>query len=204
MNWLAHTLLSTKKIDYQLGNILADPLRGRAWTGASEALINGMNMHKAIDQFTDNHPILSSSKTKLGADGHLKGVVLDLLFDHLLSQSWEQYAALSLDAYLKNFNNKALKVAVDFPERPQKIVSRMAQTDLLGQYKTFNDLIAALGRIDRRLSARARAKETASQYITVLTEQYEPLKSDFNVFFPELIHFFKHHQLGSLTDHFLK
>ena len=134
----------------------------------------------------------------------LKGVVLDLLYDHFLSQSWEQYVVLTLDEYLKIFNHNAIKAAFDFPVRAQKIVLNMAQTDLLGQYKTFNDLIAALGRIDQRLTARTQAKETASQYSAVLAEQYEPLKSDFNVFFPELIHYFKHHQLGSLTDHFLK
>ncbi len=104
MNWLAHSLLSKRHIDYQLGNILADPLRGAAWPHASEAMKEGMQMHKSIDKFTDQHPLIAVSKARLGADGHLKGVVLDLLYDHFLSQSWASFSAVSLTAFLQTFN----------------------------------------------------------------------------------------------------
>lgn len=30
MNWLAHVLLSENHIEYQLGNLLTDPLKGKA------------------------------------------------------------------------------------------------------------------------------------------------------------------------------
>ena len=203
MNWLAHTLLSKKEIDYQLGNVLADPLRGAAWVGASGALREGMKMHQAIDKFTDKHPILSCSKKKLGADGHLKGVVLDLLYDHFLSQSWEQYSAVELDKYLMKFNQQAFVSSRHFPLKAKTIVGRMAATNLLGKYQAFDGLVHALERIDLRLSARALAKETASQYIPVLEQQYDHLKTDFDAFFPELVDYFKSHKLGSSTDHYL-
>jgi acyl carrier protein phosphodiesterase len=203
MNWLAHTLLSKKNIDYQLGNVLADPLRGAAWVGSSQSLREGMKMHRAIDKFTDKHPILSNSKSKLGADGHLKGVVLDLLYDHFLSQSWEQFSTVELNDYLLAFNQQALVSSRQFPSKAKTIVGSMATTNLLGKYQAFDGLIQALERIDLRLSARTHAKETASQYIPVLEQQYDHLKADFDVFFPELVVYFKRHKLGSLSDHYL-
>jgi len=203
MNWLAHTLLSKKNIEYQLGNVLADPLKGVTWPGASQAMIDGMMMHKAIDHFTDKHSILSASKSKLGADGHLKGVVLDLLFDHFLSQSWQQFSAVALDQYLMVFNHQAFISSRQFPDKAKTIVARMAETNLLGNYQAFDGLVVALERIDLRLSARTLAKETATQYIPVLEQQYDGLKADFDVFFPELVAYFKTHELGSVSDHYL-
>ncbi|MGJ8664056.1 MAG: ACP phosphodiesterase [Marinicella sp.] len=203
MNWLAHTLLSKKNIEYQLGNVLADPLKGAAWQGASEALREGMKMHIAIDKFTDKHPILSASKSKLGPDGHLKGVVLDLLFDHFLSQSWDTYSPMELDEFLIRFNQRAFVASRVFPSKAKTIVARMAETNLLAKYQAFDGLKHALGRIDARLSERTLAKETATQYIPVLEVQYDDLKSDFDAFFPQLVRYFKNHKLGSDHNHYL-
>ncbi len=203
MNWLAHSLLSKKDIDYQLGNILADPLKGVAWPGASQPMVHGMRMHRAIDKFTDKHPVVSTSKSRLGDDGHLKGVVLDLLYDHFLSQSWDVYSAIELDQFLLVFNQQALATSRDYPDRAKTIVGRMAATNLLGQYKSFDDLIQALRRIDSRLSVRVKVKETATQYIPVLEQEYRLLKTDFDLFFPQLINFFKSHQLGGGNNHYL-
>ncbi len=202
MNWLAHTLLSKCNIDYQLGNVLADPLKGVSWQGASQAMVNGMQMHKAIDKFTDHHELLRVSKNRLGDSGLLKGVVLDLLYDHYLSVEWSTYCALSLNQYLSEFNQNAQSTLRSFPDRPKTIVGRMAETNLLGKYQDMAGFKAALGRIDLRLSERLRAKETASQYLPVVEQQYEALRTDFNAFFPQLIDHFKQHRLGSLNDHY--
>jgi acyl carrier protein phosphodiesterase len=203
MNWLAHTLLSIRDIDYQLGNVLADPLKGRAWHGAKKAIEQGMMMHKVIDKFTDKHHLVTESKARLGRDGHLKGVVLDLLHDHFLSQNWGQFCAWSLDEYLTQFNGKAFQASTFYPPKPQRIVSKMSLSNLLGQYQTFEGFIQALCRIDQRLSERAKVKETASQYIGAVEQNYPNLQDDFLQFFPELADHFKNHSLGSQTNHFL-
>lgn len=203
MNWLAHTLLSRKNIDYQLGNVLADPLRGRAWQDACDALRTGMKMHQSIDKFTDTHALIANSKSRLGQKGHLKGVVLDLLHDHFLSLNWDLYCRWELDFYLERFNHKALQAVQQYPVRPQKIITRMVESNLLGRYRTLEDLLTALQRIDQRLKSRTREKESASQYIDVIVLEYEGLLADFLSFFPQLIEHFKSHKLGSETSHYL-
>ncbi len=39
MNWLAHIFLSENHIEHQLGNLLTDPLKGKAWEGASDRIL---------------------------------------------------------------------------------------------------------------------------------------------------------------------
>jgi len=41
MNWLAHVFLSENHIEHQLGNLLTDPLKGKAWEGASTRIYAG-------------------------------------------------------------------------------------------------------------------------------------------------------------------
>ena len=83
MNYLAHTVLSKNSIEYQLGNLLADPLKGKRWEGASDEHYAGMRMHAAIDMFTDANKTISLSKSRLRKKGYLKGVVIDT---HLYSR----------------------------------------------------------------------------------------------------------------------
>ncbi len=90
MNWLAHILLSKRNIEYQLGNLLADPFKGKLWPAANQALLDGVQMHKSIDMFTDSHETVVQCKARLGTKGYLKGVVVDLLFDHFLSPQFDQ------------------------------------------------------------------------------------------------------------------
>mgnify|MGYP000564575372 CR=1 FL=1 len=65
MNWLAHLFLSEQNVDFQMGNILADPLKGKLWEGSSLQLKKGMAVHKIIDAYTDSHKIVSKSKASL-------------------------------------------------------------------------------------------------------------------------------------------
>ena len=60
MNYLAHIFLSENDIYFQLGNYLADRLKGRAWEDAHPNIIKGMQTHKIIDKFTDEHPLFYS------------------------------------------------------------------------------------------------------------------------------------------------
>ena len=84
LNWLAHVFLSELNIDFQIGNFLADPLKGRVWENASDEIKKGMQTHKKIDSFTDSHEIISCSKKRLRERGLLKPVIVDLTYDYLL------------------------------------------------------------------------------------------------------------------------
>ncbi len=86
MNWLAHLFLSEQNVDFQMGNILADPLKGKLWSDASVELGKGMSVHKIIDAYTDSHKTVAKSKASLRKKGLLKAVIIDLTHDYFLTK----------------------------------------------------------------------------------------------------------------------
>lgn len=202
MNWLAHLLLSKREIEFQLGNILADPLKGKLWEGASLSIEHGMKMHKSIDMFTDSHALVSTSKSRLGEKGYLKGVIIDLLYDHFLAVSWDSYANITQSEFLASFYAGAIQASKHYPSEARSIVVKLVESDQLAKYNEFEGFVEALNRIDSRLSPRIIAKDSASNYVAVVEREYVNLKLDFDQFFPELISFFKNHELGS-SDNYL-
>jgi acyl carrier protein phosphodiesterase len=187
MNWLAHILLSENHIEHQLGNLLTDPLKGRAWEGASQRVLYGIDMHMRIDRFTDTHPIVSKSKAKLTKRGHLKGVVLDILYDHFLSKHWDRYCTIPREVFLEDFRFDAMRAIYDYPAEAQSVISRVVGTKQLSSYIHMRGVVDAFERIDYRLSSRARSKDTASRYIPLIAEHKEYLEEVFLDFFPELM-----------------
>lgn len=204
MNWLAHIVLSRRDVEFQLGNVLADPLKGRAWPGASPAVIEGMLMHKAIDRFTDAHPQIAIAKSRLGGSGLLRGVALDVIYDHFLSIRWDRYVRVSADAFLNTFHQDAMVIAGTMPERSRVFVERVVQSEMLSSYADVQGVATALKRVDGRLSARLKARETASEYMEAFLAEYDHLLADFDQFFPDLVAFFDWHPLGGLEEGYLR
>jgi len=188
MNWLAHVLLSEKHIEHQLGNLLTDPLKAKAWEGASERVHRGIMMHMHIDSFTDKHPIVSESKASLTPRGHLKGVVLDILYDHFLSLHWEKFCTIPREKFLEDFRGKAL-VAIedDYPDKAKDVIKRVVANRQLSSYEHMDGVVAAFERIDNRLSDRALSKDNCRRYIPLIADNRKELENNFLVFFPELM-----------------
>jgi len=187
MNWLAHVFLSPKQIDYQLGNLLADPLKGNAWEQASEAFVTGMTLHNIIDTYTDSHPIVSESKALLTQRGHLKGVVLDILYDHFLSVHWQRFSVSDRRRFLEGFRKRALKACGGFPPYAKEVVIRVVENRQLDSYVTMDGVKRAFMRIDNRLSDRAKSKDTMMYYLSLIQIHHAELEAMFLVFFPDLM-----------------
>lgn len=186
MNWLAHILLSENNVDFQLGNVLADPFKGKLWDGASKGVESGINMHKRIDVFTDSHSSVSASKSRLGDKGYLKGVVVDITYDYFLSKHWGTYSSVGLSEFLAGFYQEALVVSSRYPDAERDFTRRMIESNWLASYGSLKGLESAFKRIDARLSDRIRKRECASDYLPKIVSQLGQLESDFLTFFPDL------------------
>ncbi|WP_154222835.1 ACP phosphodiesterase [Marinicella rhabdoformis] len=203
MNWLAHVLLSKRDVEYQLGNLLADPMKGRVWDGAPQSIEQGMLMHKAIDAFTDSHAVVAKSKSRFEFKGYLKGVVVDLLYDHFLAVHWQSFSETPLDNMLAIFHQESDLLIADFPPKAHRVISRVIETNMLGSYAEFSGFVAALLRVELRLSDRIKAKDSMNHYVPTIESTYEQFESDFLQFFPQLIEHFKNHPLGSQSNNYL-
>lgn len=204
MNYLAHTLLSKNNIDYQLGNLLADPLKGKRWDGASDELYAGMRMHASIDIFTDANPIISLSKSRLREKGYLKGVVIDMLYDYFLSKHWHLYVEQDLSSFVQSFNENALFKLDEMPNKASNFIERIASNNVLEKYTDIEGLSQAFRGIDKRLSSKLIAKESTESYIPDVMSQYDTIEQDFLEFFPMLITMFVEKSGARSNEHFFK
>ena len=187
MNWLAHVFLSPPAIEYQLGNLLADTTKGRCWPHAHPDICHGMALHQAIDTFTDAHPEVRESKRLLASKGALKGVVLDVLYDHFLSLHWARYCKIDRERFLRRFRARALKTCHTFPPDARHVVKRVVASRQLQSYASMEGVKRAFMRIDNRLSARLRQKDGMMAYLSLIGYHRDALEAAFLHFFPDLM-----------------
>jgi acyl carrier protein phosphodiesterase len=187
VNWLAHVFLSENHIEHQLGNLLADPLKGRAWDEATPMFAKGLETHKRIDTFTDKHLLVRQSKRRLKNRKYLRGVIIDIVYDHLLTVHWKKYASQEFELFTADFRNQAPLQIDAYPEKAKHIINRVVDIKLLSSYSDLKGLGEGFKRIDKRLSARVLAKESAFGYLPLVADELHNIELDFLEFFPELM-----------------
>ena len=189
MNWLAHVFLSENHIEHQLGNLLADPLKGRTFDGATPMFTKGLQTHLHIDTFTDAHPLVRQSKQRLQGRKYLKGVVIDIVYDHLLTKHWEKFSSTEFIKFTAKFREQAPLQIDQYPEKAKTVINRVVEIKLLSSYADLKGLGEGLKRIDRRLSERVLAKETTFGYLPLVAKEMPHIEQDFLKFFPELMEY---------------
>src|SRR3954454_21954788 len=104
MNWLAHVYLSEPRVEFQLGNLLADIVKRPERTEFGDDFVRGAERHRAIDAFTDAHPVVRRSRARISAPyRRFSGVLVDIFYDHLLASTWNRYADVSLETFTAEF-----------------------------------------------------------------------------------------------------
>jgi acyl carrier protein phosphodiesterase len=204
MNWLAHIFLSENNVEYQHGNLLADFLKGRSWEHASDAFKSGLKAHHAIDHFTDSHPLVSRSQSRLGKRGYLKGVVIDIVYDHLLANNWHEFSSITYTEFIDRFNRESESTYGSYPENARIFLSRLVASGHLMEYCSFSAVEKSLRRIDTRLSQRVLKHESASDYLPMARIRLSEIEEDFLAFMPELIGHFKTLSDVSQDSHWIK
>ncbi len=87
MNYLAHFLLSGESTSILVGNFIGDLVRGNQFSTLDPAIQRGIMLHRAIDRFTDAHPVVRRSKQRAQAvTGRYASVVIDVFYDHFMAR----------------------------------------------------------------------------------------------------------------------
>lgn len=188
MNWLAHVSLSPHTApQQQLGNLVADLVKGRVWDGASSGVIQGLADHQRIDLFTDAQPVVKRSRMRLGEKGRLRGVALDIVYDHFLTRHWESFFPEPLSVFSERFYKQVRGIVQESPQEVQSFVLKLVSYDYLRAYTEPLDVLESFYRMDRRLSERLRKVELVSSYFPAFEKNYEGIEEDFLEFFPQLM-----------------
>jgi acyl carrier protein phosphodiesterase len=187
LNWLAHVFLSEPIVEVQLGNLLADVVRGQDLLSMSAAFQRGARLHKAIDAFTDAHPVVRRSRQRLGQEHRrFSGVLMDVFYDYFLATRWLDYSSQSLESFTTGFYSEAQARQFELPQDAQTMLARIMQYDLLGQYREISGVENSLRRLSMRLSARWHRDFALEKSTTALIDNHVGLSADFAEFFPQL------------------
>jgi acyl carrier protein phosphodiesterase len=57
VNYLAHAYLSFDDPEVLTGNMISDFVKGKKKYGYPPRILAGIDLHRAIDEFTDDHPV---------------------------------------------------------------------------------------------------------------------------------------------------
>lgn len=187
MNYLAHIYLARHSDAAMVGAMLGDFVKANDVDNYPAAIAREITLHRHIDTYTDSHPAVLASKA-LFTEGRRRyaGIVLDIFYDHLLSQQWERYCATDREALIARFYAALTTHEPVLPARLQEMLPYLIRQDWLGGYAQFDGVAETVARVSRRLS---RNGHLLREGIEDLLAHREAIAAGFGQFFPDLIAF---------------
>jgi acyl carrier protein phosphodiesterase len=184
MNHFAHLVLAQPTLESTVGNLLGDFARGVDRTSLPGGVRAGLDNHRAVDRFTDNHPCVQEMKRTFSPRRRrFAGIALDIYFDHLLIDHWERFEQRDLDALIAGFYRRMLKGRDLMPgESMRRVTRRMVDYDWFGSYR---DIAAVAESLDR-VAARIRFDNGFDNAIEELLRNHDLICEGFFEFYPDL------------------
>ena len=167
-----------------VGNFIGDFVRGRDLKAQfGEGIARGVELHRAIDAYTDRHPIVKQSKMRLWPTyRHYSSVIVDIFYDHFLAAGWSDYADESLEDYSQRAYRLMLRHEPILPDSVKHLLTYMTRGNWLLNYAQVEGIQRALTGMSRRASFESKMEQAVGD----LRTSYQDFESDFKTFFPEL------------------
>lgn len=187
MNFLGHLFVADGLPEtLQVGNFIADSIKGDPLKTLPVAVANGVRLHRAIDHFTDNHPAVEQVVALLYPNlGRVAPVVTDVLFDHILSRDFLAWHTADIQIFAKNKYALLTQYQNYFPLRVAQFFPHMTQHDWLTNYGHTEGFARALHGISQRLSFKPDLGPAIGHYAQNAAE----IDDLFNAFLPEIVAF---------------
>lgn len=184
MNFLAHIYLSGADPEVQLGNFMADAVKGNQYVHYPAGIQTGIHLHRFIDSFTDAHPVFRQSKSRLHGKqfGHYTGVIMDMFYDHFLAANWAEFHHQPLEVFTAEFYEIIQQHKAKTPERTQYLIPYMIEQNWLMQYQSIEGLKNILSQMNRRTKGRSNMDQATNE----LTQYYPLFQSEFYDFFASI------------------
>jgi acyl carrier protein phosphodiesterase len=183
LNYLAHLFLAGTHPEMILGNFIADHVKGSDVLKYSPVTRQGISMHRAIDSYTDQHPVVKQSISRLRADFHkYAGVVVDMYYDHFLSANWDNYSGVDLETFTMTRYSILNSFQTIMPERSSRLLFYMEKQNWLLSYGGFEGMRAAFNGMSRRTTFVSNMENAVEN----LEAGYTEFGNEFKLFFPEL------------------
>lgn len=183
MNFLAHAYLSGNSPGITVGNFLGDFVKGKDFSQYRPEIAAGIELHRAIDAYTDAHDIVQQSKIRLRpAYRHYSGVIVDIFYDHFLAANWDKFHPVPLPEFAKSVYRLFDESYELLPERAQQMLPYMVRYDWLSNYANLDGVQRVLSGMARRTPFDSKMEKAVDD----LGKDYVAYESEFFDFFPKL------------------
>ncbi len=184
MNYLAHFYLSgTADSQLALGNFLGDFVKGKKYLEYAPDIRKGILLHRAVDSFTDAHPLVLQSKKRLFSRyRHYGAVLVDLFYDHLLAANFHDFSSQPLHDFTQEVYKILSAQQQQLPEKANFMLPYMVRDNWLLNYRSIEGIsraCAGLARRTRFASGMERGPED-------LWLHYEAFEKEFRLFFSDI------------------
>lgn len=189
MNFLAHIYLSGDNDLIKIGNFMADGIHGKNFDIFPKDIQKGIILHRAIDTFTDAHPIFRQSTKRLHPNyHHYSGIIVDIFYDHFLAKNWNIYSDEKLDSFTQHFYQSLTDNYDVLTLKTQKLLPTLMAQNWLLTYQTIEGIEFILEKMDQRMKRDSIMRFS----ITELRIYYDEFENEFTTFFQELMDYSNH------------
>ena len=183
MNFLAHLYLSGSDPMVQIGNFIGDHVKGRQYERYAPGIRTGILLHRKIDHFTDQHPIVKTSSTRLREKyGRYSGIIIDVFYDHFLAQNWGDYHEDSLKDYVSGVHRLLLYNYFKLPRGVKRFLPFLVKSRRLETYATAQGIERAL----KIMSGYSSLPDHTDWAMLQMENHYSNFNEEFKSFFQEL------------------
>ncbi|MBI1767683.1 MAG: DUF479 domain-containing protein [Bacteroidetes bacterium] len=184
MNFLAHLYLSGESPEIKIGNFIGDFVKGKNFEERfGKEISKGITFHREIDWYTDQHPVVKQSKTRLRPKyHHYSGVITDVFFDHFLARNFDKYSK----KFLPDFADECYTIIQHhdpvLPDEVKYMMPYMIKGNWLVNYAQIDGIHRALSGMARRTRFVSKMEEASED----LKNHYSDFEKEFFAFFPDL------------------
>ncbi len=186
VNILAHLYLSGDSDDIKIGNFIGDYVKGHDYQNYPALVRKGIILHRHIDTYTDQHPIVSKAKTRLADQYHkYAGIIIDIFFDHYLSRDWTFFSSTPLKKYIDQTNELLMNNYEMMPPRVQSFLPKLVNNRWMEKYNTIKGIEGVLV----RMAKNTTLPEISPYAINILKKYYDTFNDEFYSYFEQLMKF---------------
>lgn len=184
MNLLGHAFLSFDDAEILCGNMMGDFVKGKKILDTYPAKIKqGLILHRKIDSFTDNHPIVDIAKEHYRKDYRLySGAIIDVLFDHYLANDPRYFnEAEDLRIFTANVFHQLEKTSEYHTPTFSRLRFHLEKENVLNRFRTLEGLRTAIRKLCERMFYplnEAKAYETTMLNYELLNQYYNEFIDD--------------------------
>ena len=182
MNFLAHSYLSFSE-EQLVGNMIADFVKNRDVARLPESIQKGIKLHRAIDTFTDAHPLIHEAKAPFRPLVRLySGAFVDVAFDYFLANDTTENSQREWQEHSQRVYAVLRRYEQFLPEVFKKVLDKMQQDDWLYNYRNEWGIEYSF----RNVVNKAQFLDKTTNVFPTFLANKDFLREKYEIFFPEI------------------